>query len=64
MTGTQVSEQPVRGGTRRPRIKHADNPDAPGTALCGAKLSATPASAAGERCIVCRDLARRSYFIR
>jgi hypothetical protein len=31
-------------------------------ALCGTKLTGKPSSASGERCVVCRDLARRSFF--
>jgi hypothetical protein len=50
------------GGTRRFRIKHAEDPAHPGMALCGTKLGGKPTSGSGERCVVCLDLARRSFF--
>jgi len=30
-------------------------------ALCGIKLGGKPTSAHGDRCVVCRDLTRRSF---
>jgi hypothetical protein len=51
-----------RRGARRPPIKHAEDPAHPGTALCGTKLAGKPAGAGGERCVVCSDLVRRTYF--
>jgi hypothetical protein len=47
--------------TGRPPIAHAEDPTHPGTALCGAKLRGKPTSAGGDRCVVCRDLTRRSF---
>jgi hypothetical protein len=47
--------------TSRPPISHAEDPAHPGVALCGAKLRGKPTSAHGDRCIVCRDLTRRSF---
>jgi hypothetical protein len=47
--------------TSRPPISHAENPMQPGTALCGAKLRGKPTSAHGDRCVVCRDLTRRTF---
>jgi hypothetical protein len=62
----QVQETITRsesvGGARRFRIAHAEDPAQPGRALCGTKLTGTPTSAAAERCVVCQDLARRSFF--
>jgi hypothetical protein len=49
------------GGGRRPPIKHAEDPRFPGKALCGARLGRSPSSASGDRCAVCRDLARRNF---
>jgi hypothetical protein len=48
-------------GASRPPIKHAEHPAHPGTALCGAKLGHMPASAGGDRCVVCADLVRRTF---
>ena len=48
----------------RPPIAHAEDPAHPGTALCGAKLRHSPTSAGSERCVVCRDLTRRTFFRR
>jgi hypothetical protein len=50
-----------RSRGRRPQIAHAENPVRPGIALCGAKLRGVPTTASGDRCIVCRDLARRRF---
>jgi hypothetical protein len=62
----QVQETITRiesvGGARRFRIAHAEDPAHPGTALCGTKLNGKPTSAAAEQCVVCQDLARRSFF--
>jgi hypothetical protein len=49
-------------GTSRPPIAHAEDPHQPGFALCGAKLRRNPTSAHGDRCVVCRDLSRRSFI--
>jgi hypothetical protein len=46
---------------RQPPIAHAEDPAHPGTALCGAKLGGKPTSARGDHCVVCRDLARRTF---
>jgi hypothetical protein len=51
------------GDPPRP-VKHAENPDQPGYALCGTRLRATPASSTGDRCAVCRDLARKTWVAR
>jgi hypothetical protein len=48
-------------GTAPPRIAHAEDPAHPGVALCGAKLRRRPTSAQADRCVVCRDLTRRSF---
>jgi hypothetical protein len=61
MISTVTRAQGLRGA-RRPPIKHAEDPMHPGTALCGAKLGRVPAGAGGDRCVVCRDLTRRSFF--
>jgi hypothetical protein len=62
----QVQETITRiesiGGARRFRIAHAEDPAHLGTALCGTKLNGKPTSAAAEQCVVCQDLARRSFF--
>ena len=62
----QVQETITRiegiGGARRFRIAHAEDPAHPGTALCGTKLNGQPTSASAERCVVCQELARRSFF--
>jgi hypothetical protein len=50
--------------TSRPPIAHAEDPAHPGFALCGAKLRRRPTSAHGDRCVVCRDLTRRSFVDR
>jgi hypothetical protein len=50
-----------RRGTSRPPIAHAEDPAHLGVALCGAKLRGRPTSAHGDRCVVCRDLTRRSF---
>jgi hypothetical protein len=47
--------------TSRPPIAHAEDPTHPGTALCGAKLRGKPTSAHADRCVVCLDLARRTF---
>jgi hypothetical protein len=60
MISTDPRARAVRGASRPP-IKHAEDPAHPGTALCGAKLGRTPASARGDRCVVCADLARRTF---
>jgi hypothetical protein len=60
MITTAPRAQGLRGA-RRPPIKHAEDPGQPGTALCGAKLGGRPAGAGGDRCVVCRDLTRRSF---
>jgi hypothetical protein len=46
---------------KRGRVAHAEDPGRPGTALCGAKLGRNPTSAAAPRCVVCMDLARRTF---
>ena len=61
MIATQTRLQGSRGSARPP-IAHAEHPAHPGVALCGAKLRRTPTSAGGERCVVCRDLTRRTFF--
>jgi hypothetical protein len=61
MISTAPRAQGLRGTGRSP-IKHAEDPRQPGTALCGAKLGGTPASAGGDRCVVCSDLTRRTFF--
>jgi hypothetical protein len=50
------------GGGRRFRIAHAEDPAHPGLALCGTKLNGRPTSASAERCVVCLDLARRTFI--
>jgi hypothetical protein len=50
------------GGARRFRIAHAEDPARPGTALCGTKLTGQPTSASAEQCVVCQDMARRSFI--
>jgi hypothetical protein len=50
------------GGAQRFRVAHAEDPAHPGMSLCGTKLTGRPTSAAAERCIVCLDLARRSFI--
>jgi hypothetical protein len=61
MISTATRAQGLRGA-RRPPIKHAEDPAQLGTALCGTKLTGRPAGAGGERCVVCSDLTRRTYF--
>ena len=61
MNATQTRVQGSRASSRPP-IAHAEDPAHPGVALCGAKLRGTPTSAGGERCIVCRDLTRQTFF--
>jgi hypothetical protein len=60
MISTAPRAQGLRGGGPPP-IKHAEDPAHPGMALCGAKLGQRPASAGGDRCVVCADLARRTF---
>ncbi|HEX6714946.1 MAG TPA: hypothetical protein VF066_16265 [Thermoleophilaceae bacterium] len=60
MISTASRAQGLRGASRPP-IKHAEDPAQPGTALCGAKLGRMPSSARGDRCVVCADLARRTF---
>lgn len=64
MLTTSPREQVKRGGTSRPPLAHAADPAAPDRALCGAKLTGRPVSASGDRCIVCRDLARQGFISR
>jgi hypothetical protein len=61
MIATQPRAQGSRGPARPP-IAHAENPAYPGVALCGAKLRRKPTSAGSERCVVCHDLTRRTFF--
>jgi hypothetical protein len=61
MIATQTRAQGSRGSARPP-IAHAESPAHPGVALCGAKLAGKPTSAGRERCVVCRDLTRRTFF--
>ena len=63
MIATETRAQGSRGSAQPP-IAHAENPAHPGTALCGAKLRGTPTSAGSERCVVCHDLTRRTFFSR
>lgn len=51
-------------GPGNPRTKHAEDPNRPGHALCGARLRASSSSPAGDRCIVCRNLTGRSFVDR
>ena len=44
------------------RIAHAEDPAHPGVALCGCKLTGRPTSPSAERCVVCVDLTRRSFY--
>jgi hypothetical protein len=60
VTQVLTSIQRVAGGVRF-RIAHAEDPHRPGVALCGTRLRGTPTTAAGERCAVCLDLARRTF---
>jgi hypothetical protein len=46
----------------RRRLTHAEDPDRPGVALCGTRLTRRPAPPAGERCAVCLDLTRRHFL--
>jgi hypothetical protein len=59
---TQTFARAARARTEQPyRIAHAEDPAQPGIALCGRKLSGNPTSAAAQRCVVCLDLARRTF---
>jgi hypothetical protein len=49
------------GAGRRPPIAHAEDPTHPGIALCGTKLRGKPTSPGSERCVVCRELTRRTF---
>jgi UDP-N-acetyl-D-mannosaminuronate dehydrogenase len=49
------------GAARRFRIAHAEDPAHPGQALCGTKLNGKVIGASAERCVVCLDLARRTF---
>lgn len=51
------------GDPPRP-LKHAEDPNRHGHALCGARLRHGSSSPAGDRCAVCRDLSRRSWVDR
>jgi hypothetical protein len=59
---TQVTTgiETARSG-RRERIAHAEDPTRPGVALCGTKLGGRPTAPGRQRCLVCLDLARRTY---
>ena len=61
MIATATRAQGSRGPARPP-IAHAEDPAHRGTALCGAKLRGKATSAGGERCVVCHDLTRRTFF--
>ena len=59
---THTTARAERARTEPPhRIAHAEDPAQPGIALCGCRLSGKPTSAAAERCVVCLDLARRTF---
>jgi hypothetical protein len=59
---TQTIAGAERARTAPPhRVAHAEDPARPGTALCGCRLSGNPTTAAAERCVVCLDLARRTF---
>ena len=58
-TATRIE---IIGGDRQFRIAHAEDPAHPGLALCGTKLTTQPTSASAERCVVCLDLARRTFI--
>jgi hypothetical protein len=61
MIATETRAQGSRGSARPP-IAHAEDPAHLGTALCGAKLCGKPTSAGSQRCVVCHDLTRRTFF--
>jgi hypothetical protein len=63
MIATETRAQGSRDASRPP-IAHAEDPTQPGVALCGAKLRGKPASPGGDRCVVCRDLVRRTFVHR
>lgn len=50
---------------RASRVKHAAIPDTdPPKALCGTRITGTPAGPAGAKCVVCLDLAARNHTAR
>jgi hypothetical protein len=52
-----------RTRTGHPRLKHAAIPGSdPPLALCGARIGRAPAGPAGEKCVVCLDLAQRRFI--
>lgn len=61
---TRPAYERTMGPGDPPRVRHAEDPDRPGHALCGIRLRSRPSSAAGDRCAVCRDLSRRSFVDR
>jgi hypothetical protein len=58
-TATRIE---IIGGGRQFRVAHAEDPARPGHALCGTRLTGKPTSASAERCVVCLDLARRTFI--